>query len=151
MFYVVNNFSACRFYFDWSNIFYYNFQTYVKEELMRVKTGIVRRRRHKKIRELAKGYYGQKHSTFKKANEAVLRSLQYSYAHRRLKKRDMRKLWIIRINAAAREEGLNYSKLISGLRKANVVINRKMLAELAVNNPLAFSELAKIAKAHVNS
>ncbi len=118
---------------------------------MRVKTGIVRRRRHKKIHELAKGYYGQKHSTFKKANEAVLRSLQYTYAHRRLKKRDMRKLWIIRINAAAREEGLNYSRLISGLKKANVAINRKILAELAVNNPTAFSELAKIAKAHVNS
>ncbi|MEO0247229.1 MAG: 50S ribosomal protein L20 [candidate division WOR-3 bacterium] len=118
---------------------------------MRVKTGFTRRRRHKKIRELAKGYYGQKHSTFKKANEAVLRSLQYSYAHRRLKKRDMRSLWIIRINAAAREEGLNYSTFMAGLRKANVNLNRKILAELAVNNPAAFSELAKIAKAHVGN
>ncbi len=101
---------------------------------MRVKTGFTRRRRHKKIREFAKGYYGQKHSTFKKANEAVLKSLQYSFAHRRLKKHDMRKLWIIRINAAAREEGLNYSKLMVGLKKANININRKLLAELAVNN-----------------
>ncbi|MGB9824237.1 MAG: 50S ribosomal protein L20 [Candidatus Hydrothermia bacterium] len=118
---------------------------------MRVKTGFTRRRRHKKIREFAKGYYGQKHSTFKKANEAVLRSLQYSFAHRRLKKHDMRKLWIIRINAAAREEGLNYSTFIAGLRKANINLNRKVLAELAVNNPAAFSELAKVARAHVNN
>ncbi len=117
---------------------------------MRVKTGFTRRRRHKKIRKFAKGYYGQKHSTYKKANEAVLKSLQYSFAHRRLKKHDMRKLWIIRINAAAREEGLNYSKLMVGLKKANININRKLLAELAVNNEAAFRELAQIAKTHVN-
>ncbi|HOP31968.1 MAG TPA: 50S ribosomal protein L20 [Candidatus Hydrothermia bacterium] len=119
--------------------------------MMRIKTGFTRRRRHKKIHKAARGYFGQKHSTFKKANEAVLRSLQYSYAHRRLKKHDMRKLWIIRINAAAREEGLNYSTFMAGLRKANVNLNRKVLADLAVGNTQAFSELAKLAKTHVNS
>ncbi len=118
---------------------------------MRVKTGFTRRKRHKKVRDFAKGYFGQKHSTFKKASEAVLRSLQYSYAHRKLKKHDMRRLWIIRINAACREEGLNYSTFMAGLRKANVNINRKVLADLAVNNATAFSELAKLAKTHVNS
>ncbi len=113
---------------------------------MRVKTGTTRRARHKKIRRLARGYYGQKHSTFKKANEAVIRSLQYAYKHRKERKREFRKLWIIRINAAAREEGLNYSRFINGLKRAGVAINRKMLADIAVNDAEAFRKLAETAK-----
>ncbi len=113
---------------------------------MRVKTGTVRRHKHKKIREAAKGYYGQKSSTFKKAKEAVIKSLQYSYAHRKDKKGDFRRLWITRINAAAREEGLSYSRFIYGLKKAGVKLNRQILAELAVKDKDAFKELANIAK-----
>ena len=113
---------------------------------MRVKTGFTRRQRHKKIRKMARGYYGQKHSTFRKANEAVMRSLQYAYRHRKERKRDMRSLWIIRINAAAREEGLNYSKFIHGLKRAGVEINRKMLADIAVTDKNAFAKLAEIAR-----
>jgi len=95
---------------------------------------------------MAKGYYGQKSKTFRKAKEAVLKSLRYAYLHRRQKKGDMRSLWIIRINAAAREEGLNYARFINGLKRAGVEINRKMLAELAISDKKAFSELASIAK-----
>ena len=113
---------------------------------MRVKTGKVRRRRHKKIRKLAKGYYGQKSRTFRKAKEAVLKSLQYAYMHRKEKKANMRQLWIVRINAACREAGLNYSTFIHGLKKAGVAINRKMLADLAVTSPTAFSHLVETAK-----
>ncbi len=118
---------------------------------MRVKTGTVRRRKHKKIRKAAKGYYGQKSSTFKKAKEAVIRSLQYSYAHRKDKKGDFRRLWITRINAAAREEGLSYSRFIYGLKKAGVKLNRQILAELAVNDKDAFKELASIAKSAIEA
>ena len=118
---------------------------------MRIKTGFIRRRRHKKIRRMARGYYGQKSSTFKKANEAVLKSLQYAYAHRKKKKAEMRKLWIIRINAACREEGLNYSTFINGLKKAGVNLNRKVLADIAVRDHEAFHELAELAKQHVQT
>ena len=118
---------------------------------MRVKTGTVRRRKHKKIRNAAKGYYGQKSSTFKKAKEAVIKSLQYSYAHRKDKKGDFRRLWITRINAAAREEGLSYSRFIYGLKKAGVKLNRQILAELAVNDKDAFKELANIAKSAIEA
>jgi len=113
---------------------------------MRIKTGTVRRRKHKKIRKLSKGYYGQKSRTFKKAKEAVIRSLQYAYMHRRERKRDMRALWIIRINAAVREEGLKYSEFIHGLKKAGVEVNRKILAEIAVNDPSTFAELVSVAR-----
>ena len=113
---------------------------------MRVKTGSVRRRRHKKIRKMAKGYYGQKSSTFKKAKEAVMKSLRYAYIHRKKKRGDMRSLWIIRINAAAREEGLNYARFMNGLKRAGVEINRKMLAELAISDREAFSKLVAVAK-----
>lgn len=113
---------------------------------MRVKTGYTRRRRHKKIRNMARGYFGQKSRTFRKAKEAVLKSLQYAYAHRKEKKRNFRSLWIIRINAAARQHGLSYSAFMGGLRKLGVDINRKMLADLAVQDPHAFGELASRVK-----
>ena len=96
--------------------------------------------------KLAKGYFGAKHYRFRNANQAVLKSLSYSYVGRKDRKSDFRKLWIARINAAARLNGTTYSKLIAGLKKANVTINRKMLAEVAVNDPKAFEEIANVAK-----
>jgi len=117
---------------------------------MRVKTGNVRRKRHKKIRKLARGYYGQKSSTFRKAKEAVIRSLQYAYRHRKNKKANMRQLWILRINAACREAGMNYSTFIYGLKKAGVGLNRKALADLAVNEPSVFANLVELAHSSLN-
>ena len=114
--------------------------------MARVKTAKITRKRHKKIMKLAKGYFGAKHYRFRNANQAVLKSLSYSYVGRKDRKSDFRKLWIARINAAARLNGTTYSKLIAGLKKANVTINRKMLAEVAVNDPKAFTEIANIAK-----
>ena len=114
--------------------------------MARVKTAKITRKRHKKIMKLAKGYFGAKHYRFKNANQAVLKSLSYAYVGRKDRKSDFRKLWIARINAAARLNGTTYSKLIAGLKKANVSINRKMLAEVAVNDPKAFTEIANIAK-----
>ncbi|MEW6227565.1 MAG: 50S ribosomal protein L20 [Bacillota bacterium] len=112
----------------------------------RAKGGFVTRRRHKKILKMAKGFTGAKSKVFRRANEAVMKSLQYAYRDRRNKKRDFRKLWIARINAAARMEGMSYSKFMDGLHKAGVGINRKILADLAVNDQNAFSELVKIAR-----
>ena len=117
----------------------------------RVKRGVVARRRHKKILKLAKGYFGAKSKLFRPANEQVLKSLSYAYAHRKQRKRDFRKLWIARINAGARMNGLSYSSFIHGLKQAGVEINRKMLAELAVNDAQAFSELASLAKSKLNA
>ena len=114
--------------------------------MARVKTAKITRRRHKKVLKQAKGYYGAKHYRFKNANQAVLKSLSYSYVGRKDRKSDFRKLWIARINAAARMNGTTYSKLIAGLKKANVTINRKMLAEIAVSDEKAFAEIAEIAK-----
>ena len=114
--------------------------------MARVKRAVNARKNHKKVLKLAKGYYGGKSRLFRTANESVIRALRNSYVGRRLKKRDFRRLWIARINAAARMNGLTYSKLISGLKKANVEINRKMLAELAVTDASAFTQLAEIAK-----
>ena len=114
--------------------------------MARVKSAMTTRARHKKVLKQAKGYYGAKHYRFRNANQAVLKSLAYAYVGRKDKKSNFRKLWIARINAAARMNGLTYSKLISGLKKANVTINRKMLAEVAVNDPKAFTEIAEIAK-----
>ena len=114
--------------------------------MARVKTAKITRRRHKKILKQAKGYFGAKHYRFRNANQAVLKSLSYSYVGRKDKKSNFRKLWIARINAAARMNGITYSKLIAGLKKANVTINRKMLAEIAVSDEKAFAEIAKIAK-----
>ena len=114
--------------------------------MARVKTARTTRARHKKVLKQAKGYYGAKHYRFRNANQAVLKSLAYAYVGRKDRKSDFRKLWITRINAAARMNGLTYSKLIAGLKKANVTINRKMLAEIAVNDAKAFTEIAEIAK-----
>jgi large subunit ribosomal protein L20 len=113
---------------------------------MRVKAGVVTRRRHKKILKLAEGYRGAASRRFKVANEAVMHALKYSYIHRREKKREFRKLWIARINALAREYGLTYSRFINGLKLANIDIDRKMLADLAVNDVKAFEELVNKAK-----
>ena len=117
----------------------------------RVKGGIVSRRRRKKVLKLAKGYFGSKHRLFKTANAQVMKSLLYAYRDRRQRKRDFRKLWIARINAAARMNGLSYSKFMYGLKVAGVDMNRKVLADLAVNDAKAFSELAQLAKQKVNA
>ena len=114
--------------------------------MARVKTARTTRARHKKILKQAKGYYGAKHYRFRNANQAVLKSLSYAYVGRKDRKSDFRKLWIARINAAARMNGTTYSKLIAGLKKANITINRKMLAELAVTDSKAFTEITNIAK-----
>ncbi len=114
--------------------------------MARVKGGTVTRRRHKKILKLAKGYFGRKSKIFRPANQQVMKSLQYAYTHRRTKKRDFRKLWIARINAATRMNGLSYSRFISGLKQAGVEVNRKMLAELAVSDAEAFKHLVDVAK-----
>ena len=114
--------------------------------MARVKSGRTTRARHKKILKQAKGYYGAKHYRYRMANQAVMKSLAYSYVGRKDRKSNFRKLWITRINAAARQNGLTYSKMIAGLKKANVTINRKMLAEIAVNDAKAFTEIAEIAK-----
>ena len=109
--------------------------------MARVKTAIITRKKHKKVLKRAKGYYGAKHYRFRQAKQAVMKSGAYAYVGRKDKKSNFRKLWIARINAAARMNGLTYSTLIAGLKKANVVINRKMLADLAVKDPEAFNVL----------
>ena len=114
--------------------------------MARVKTAKITRKKHKKIIKQAKGYYGAKSYRFRTAKQAVMKSGMYAYVGRKDKKSDFRKLWIARINAAARINGLTYSTLIAGLKKANVAINRKMLAEIAVSDPKAFAEIAEIAK-----
>ncbi|HCF65179.1 MAG: 50S ribosomal protein L20 [Clostridia bacterium] len=114
--------------------------------MARVKTAIITRKKHKKILKRAKGYYGAKHYRFRMAKQAVMKSGMYAYVGRKDRKSNFRKLWISRINAAARMNGITYSNLINGLKKANVVINRKMLAEIAVSDPKAFTEIAEIAK-----
>jgi large subunit ribosomal protein L20 len=116
----------------------------------RVKGGTVTRARRKKVLKLAKGYYGSKHTIYKTANEQVMKSLMYAYRDRRQKKRDFRKLWITRINAAARMNGLSYSRLMHGLKLAGIEVNRKMLADLAIVDEKAFAQLADAAKAQLN-
>lgn len=117
----------------------------------RVKGGYVSRRRRKKVLKLSKGYFGSKHRLFKTANAQVMKSLLYAYRDRRQRKRDFRKLWITRINAAARTNGISYNKFMFGLKEAGVDINRKVLADLAVNDKKAFSDLAELAKDKVNA
>ena len=112
----------------------------------RVKSGVTAHKRHKKILKLAKGYRGARSKQFKKANETVMKALYYARRDRRAKKGEFRRLWIVRINAAARMNGISYSKLINGLNKAGVEINRKMLADLAVTDEKAFTELVEVAK-----
>ena len=114
--------------------------------MARVKTAKITRKKHKKVLNQAKGYYGAKNYRFRMAKQAVMKSGMYAYIGRKDKKSNFRKLWITRINAAARMNGLTYSKLISGLKKANVTINRKMLAEIAVTDAEAFAKIAEIAK-----
>ena len=114
--------------------------------LPRVKKGVTAHARHKKILKLAKGYRGTRSRLFKKANETVMKALFYARRDRRAKKREFRKLWIARINAATRMNGLTYSRFIAGLTKAGVEVNRKMLADLAVNDAAAFAKLVEVAK-----
>ena len=116
----------------------------------RVKGGTVTRQRRKKVIKLAKGYYGSKNTLFKVANQQVMKSLMYAFRDRRQKKRDFRKLWITRINAAARMNGLSYSRLMHGLKNAGIEVNRKMLADLDVHDEKAFAELATVAKNNIN-
>lgn len=112
----------------------------------RVKRGVTKRQRHKKVLKLAKGYRGAKSKLFRVANQQVMKSLAYAFAHRRKKKGDFRKLWITRINAAARMNGISYSRLINGLKNAGVDVNRKVLADIAVNDAAAFQEFVAVAK-----
>ena len=114
--------------------------------MARVKGAMMTRKRRNKILKLAKGYWGAKSKHFKMANEQVMKSLQYAYVGRRLKKRDFRQLWIARISAGCKLNGMNYSTFMHGLKLANVEINRKMLAELAVNDKAAFTQLTELAK-----
>ena len=111
--------------------------------MSRVKGGVVTRRRHKKILKMTKGMYGTRKNLFRRANEAMLKSLWYAYRDRRTRKRDLRRLWIARINAAARQNGTTYSRLIHDLKQAGIQLNRKMLADLAVRDPKAFQEVVK--------
>lgn len=117
--------------------------------MARVKRGFTARRRRKKILKLARGYVGSKHRLFRTAKAQVMKSYLYAYRDRRQRKRDFRRLWIARINAEARNNGLSYSRMIHGLKAAGVDINRKMLADLAVNDKAAFSELANLAKSQL--
>jgi len=117
----------------------------------RTKGGVVTHRRHKKIIKQAKGHRGLRHKIFRRANESVMHALRYAYEHRRDKKGDFRRLWIMRINAAARDHGLSYSRLINGLSRAGVEVDRKVLADLAVRDEAAFRQIAEKAKAALAS
>jgi len=114
--------------------------------MTRVKRGTVKNRRHKKVLKEARGYTGSKSRTFKSAKQQVMKSMSYSYRDRKNNKRNFRRLWITRINAAARINGLSYNEFINGLKKSSVDINRKMLSDIAVNDPDAFKELAEVAR-----
>lgn len=117
----------------------------------RVKRGTTSRRRHKKVLALTKGHRATKHKLFKRAKESMLKSLSYAYAHRRERKGDMRRLWITRVNAASRANGLTYGQFINGLSKSGIEINRKMLADMAVREPAAFTTLVAQAKSHLEN
>lgn len=117
----------------------------------RVKGGVVTHRRHKKVLKLTKGHRASRHSLYKRAHESMIHALDYAYCHRRERKGDMRRLWIIRINAAAREAGLSYNQFMYGIKKADVSINRKVLADMAVSDPDGFSKLLELASQNLNS
>ena len=119
--------------------------------MARVKRAVNGHKKRRKIMKLAKGYYGGKSKLYKTANETVIRALRNAYIGRKLKKRDFRKLWIARINAATRVNGLSYSKFINGLKLSGIEINRKILADIAINDEAAFTELVNIAKAKLNA
>lgn len=115
----------------------------------RARSGLVSHRRHKKVLKLTKGHRATKHTLYRRAHESMLHALNYAYRHRRERKGDMRRLWITRISAAARANGLSYSELMDGLKKLNIEINRKVLSEMAVKDPAAFSKLSTLAVAKV--
>ncbi len=115
--------------------------------MARVKRGVTAHRRHKKVLEFTKGHRGTKHALYRRAHESMLHALAYSYAHRRERKGDMRRLWIVRLGAAAREHGLSYSQFVHGLKLANISLDRKVLSELAMTDPPAFGQVAEQAKA----
>ena len=115
----------------------------------RVKRGVTTHRRHKKVLALTKGHRATRHSLYRRAHESMLKSLSYAYAHRRERKGDMRRLWILRVNAASRAQGITYNQFIDGLKKSGVEINRKMLADMAVREPDSFASLVTIAKGKV--
>ncbi len=117
--------------------------------MARVKGALSTRKRHKKILKLAKGYRGAKSKLYRVANQAVMKSLSYAYVGRKLKKRDFRSLWITRISAACKMNDINYSRFMNGLKKANIEINRKMLSEIAISDPAAFTQLVQTAKANL--
>lgn len=114
--------------------------------MARIKRGVATKRKHKKVLNQAKGYYGSKSKLFKTANQAVIKSLSYAFIGRKHRKRDFRKLWISRINAAARQNGLSYSKFMHGLKLAKIEINRKVLSEMAIHDPEGFKKLVELAK-----
>ena len=118
--------------------------------MARVKKGVTARKRHKKVIKQAKGFYGQKSRNFKAANPAVMRALRSAYVGRKNKKREYRRLWIARINAGARANGISYSKLMNGLKKAGIEINRKMLSEMAISDAEGFKKLVEVAKAQLS-
>jgi large subunit ribosomal protein L20 len=117
--------------------------------MARIKRGVTTHRRHKKILKLAKGYVGSKSKLYRVANQQVMKSGNYAYAHRKLKKREFRQLWIARINAAARDNGTTYSRMVHGLKVAGVDINRKVLADIAISDPQGFADLAELSKKSV--
>lgn len=117
--------------------------------MARVKRAVNAHKKRRKVFKLAKGYFGAKSKQYRSAKAAVMKSLNYAYIGRRLKKRDFRKLWIVRINAQARQNGVSYSQMMNGLKKAGVDINRKILADMAVNDKVAFAKLAELAKKSV--
>lgn len=117
--------------------------------MTRIKRGVVKKRRHKKMLKQTKGHKGVRHRLYRRAHESLIHALQYSYAHRRERKGDMRRLWNLRVNAAARANGISYSRLIHGLKLAGVAVNRKMLAELAVDDPDGFAKIAARARAQL--
>ena len=118
--------------------------------MARIKGAIMTRKRRNKVLKLAKGYYGSKHSLFKTAKQAVMKSGNYAYIGRKLKKRDFRRLWITRISAACKQNGMNYSTFMNGLKKSGVELNRKMLSEIAIADPAAFTALTEKAKEALN-
>ncbi len=115
--------------------------------MARVKTGAYRRQHHNKVLKITKGQFGSRHRLYRRANEAMLKSMWYAYRDRRVRKRDLRRLWIARINAAARQNGTTYSRLMDALKKANIALNRKVLADLAVRQPEAFTAVVKKSQA----
>ncbi len=117
--------------------------------MARVKGALNTRKHHKKVLKLAKGYRGSKSKLYRVANQAVMKSLSYAYVGRKQKKRDFRSMWITRISAACKTNGINYSRFMNGLKKANIEINRKMLSEIAINDPAAFTQLVETAKANI--